>query len=55
MILIAIVSALCGVASLILAEITAWTIFFTFAKICGVVLVVALLIAILKFVFELFS
>lgn len=53
MILVAIISALCGLASLLIAEITAWALFLTIAKICGVVCVIAVLIAIIKFIFEL--
>jgi hypothetical protein len=55
MIFIAIVAALCGVASLILGEITALVMFFSIAKACAVIVVIALLIAVLKFVFYLFS
>ena len=55
MILIAIIAALCGIACLLLSEITSWIFFLTLAKICGVVVVISLLILCIKFVFELFS
>ena len=55
MILIAIIAALCGVASLIIAEIIEIAFFMTIAKICGVIVVICLLISVIKFVIELFS
>ena len=55
MFLVAIIAALCGVASLIIAEIIESAFFMTVAKICGVVVVVCLLISAIRFVFELFS
>ena len=55
MILIAIIAALCGVASLIIAEIIEVAFFITLAKICGVIVVLCLLVVSIKFVIELFS
>ena len=55
MFLIAVIAALCGLACLVLGEITSWVFFLTLAKVCGVVVVVSLLVLCIKFVFELFS
>lgn len=55
MFLVAIIAALCGVASLIIAEIIEIAFFITIAKICGVVVVVCLLISAISFVLEFFS
>ena len=55
MILIAIIAALCGVASLIISEIIEIAFFVTLAKICGVVVVLCLLITAIKFVLEIFN
>lgn len=55
MLLTAIIAALCGGAFLIIAEITAWAFCVSVAKICGVVVVLALLILFIKFVLSLFD
>ena len=55
MIFIAIVSALCGIASLIIADIIEIAFFMSIAKICGVIVVVCLLFSAIRFVFELFN
>ena len=55
MILIAIIAALCGVASLIILEMIEIAFFMTVAKICGVVVVICLLISAIKFVVSLFN
>lgn len=55
MILIAIIAALCGVASLIISEIIEIAFFMTLAKICGVIVVICLLISAIRFIVDLFS
>ena len=55
MLLVAIIAALCGGAFLIITEITAWAFCFSIAKMCGVVVVIALLILFIKFVLSLFD
>lgn len=55
MILIAIIAALCGVASFIISEIIEVAFFVTLAKICGVVVVLCVLFTLIKLVIELFN
>ena len=55
MFLVAIIAALCGIASLIIAEIIEFAFFMTIAKVCGVGVVLCLLISAIRFVFDLFS
>lgn len=55
MIVWGIIAALCGVAAMIIAEITSWTLFITIAKACGVAVVICVLIPCIRFVLDLFS
>lgn len=55
MILIAIIAALCGVASFIISEIIEVAFFVTLAKICGVIVVLCLLIEAIKLVLAFFN
>lgn len=55
MIFIAIIAALCGVASLIISLIIEIAFFMTLAKICAVIVVVSLLIGAIKLVVSFFD
>ena len=54
MILVAIIAALCAIASFLIEAITGIAFFMTIAKFCAVVVVLCILIAIIKFIIELF-
>ena len=55
MIMWGIIAALCGVAALIIAEITSWALFITIAKACGVTVVICILIPCIRLVLDIFS
>ena len=52
---IAIIAALCGIASLVISDILTSAFFMSIAEICGVVVVICLLIVAIRFVLDLFS
>lgn len=55
MIVWGIIAAMCGIAAMIIAEITSWAFFITIAKACGVAVVICVLIPCIRLVLDIFS
>ena len=53
--MIAIIAGLCGIASAIIFQIVEIAFLITIAKICGITVVLCILIALIRFVVEIFS